>query len=319
MFVLLALLRIGIVFWLYSTIETWVTVRLGLDYYATQLLTSIIVAVVTFMLPSFAWYLLLGKGKAWGTVAMIGGQALVFLLVYTVGQDVYFDRLTGKPLRFYVDTPDGRQFSFTPGYHPKYGIEYKPYTREVANNPTSVPKSEAKEIPRPQQKEATAITENKGNRGELNLTHNVSITRNQAGNKLKNGVLIYEGNDPYIRVMILQNESLSDTLNSEKTSWMLSDTASGETWVTLKTINIENREENLWLPHGIHKIRVVHPAVKNRGKGWLRREEKFFIITFTINEMLEDHYYEGKKISWIVKFDDHRSSTSASGPILVNR
>ncbi len=147
LFVFLAFLRVGIGFWLYSKIDTWATVRLGLDYYAAQLVTTIIVAVVAILLPSFAWYSLLGKQKASGTAAMIGGQALVFLLVYTVGQDVYFDRSTGKPLRYYTDTPDGRQFSFTPGFDPKYGIEFKPYTKEIANITTTVPQSSSKGIP----------------------------------------------------------------------------------------------------------------------------------------------------------------------------
>lgn len=132
LFLLLAFLRIGFIFWLWSTVETWMTVRLGLDYYAAQLATMIVVSVVTLLLPSLAWYLLLGKKKAWGTGAMIGGQALVFILVYTVGSGVCFDRRTGAPLCWYADTPEGRQFSFTPGYHPKYGIEYRQYTREMA-------------------------------------------------------------------------------------------------------------------------------------------------------------------------------------------
>lgn len=132
LFLLLAFARIGFIFWLWSTVETWVTVRLGLDYYAAQLLTMIVVSIVTLLLPSLAWYLLLGKKKAWGTGAMIGGQALVFILVYTIGQGVCFDRRTGAPLCWYADTPEGRQFSFTPGFHPRYGIEYRQYTREMA-------------------------------------------------------------------------------------------------------------------------------------------------------------------------------------------
>jgi hypothetical protein len=39
-FLLLSLARIGIVYWLWSTVETWVTVRLGLDYYPAQLATT---------------------------------------------------------------------------------------------------------------------------------------------------------------------------------------------------------------------------------------------------------------------------------------
>ena len=53
-FFLLAFLRVGIVYWLWSTVDTWVTVRLGLDYYAAQLLTMIIVSIVVAVLPTVA-------------------------------------------------------------------------------------------------------------------------------------------------------------------------------------------------------------------------------------------------------------------------
>ncbi len=131
-FFLLAFLRIGLVYWLWSTVETWVTVRLGLDYYASQLLTMIVVSTVVAVLPTLAWYLLLGRKKWQGTAAMIGGQALIFILVYTIGSGVCFNRQTGEALCWYVDTPDGRYFSATPGFHPTYGIELKQYTKDIA-------------------------------------------------------------------------------------------------------------------------------------------------------------------------------------------
>jgi hypothetical protein len=163
LFLLLAFARIGFIFWLWSTVETWVTVRLGLDYYAAQLVTTIVVSLVTILLPSLAWFVLLGKKQLWGTGAMIGGQTLVFILVYTVGSGVCFDRRTGAPLCWYADTPEGRQFSFTPGFHPKYGIEYKQYTREMAlqsgsNPPPSAPSSTPPVIRQVKQPETRTVT-----------------------------------------------------------------------------------------------------------------------------------------------------------------
>ncbi len=138
-FLVLAFLRVGLVYWLWSTVDTWVTVRLGLDYYAAQLLTMIVVSLVIAVLPTMAWYMLLGRRKWQGTAAMIGGQALVFILVYTIGSGVCFDRRTGEALCWYADLPNGRYFSATPGFHPSLGIELKPYTRDVAiqSTPTS--------------------------------------------------------------------------------------------------------------------------------------------------------------------------------------
>ena len=131
LFLLLALLRIGLIYWLYSTVEEWVTVRLGLDYYGAQLATTVVVSIFTALLPTLAWYVLLGRKRLWGTAAMIGGQALICLLVYTVGGQVCFDRRTGAPLCYYADTPAGRVWSYTPGYDPKTGRPFRLYTREV--------------------------------------------------------------------------------------------------------------------------------------------------------------------------------------------
>lgn len=131
-FLLLSIFRVGLIYWLWSSVETWVTVRLGLDYYATQLLTTIVVSLVVAILPSIAWYLLIGKRKWQGTAAMIGGQALIFILVYTIGSSVCFDRRTGETLCWYADTPDGRYFSSTSGFHPKYGMKLEQYTQEIA-------------------------------------------------------------------------------------------------------------------------------------------------------------------------------------------
>lgn len=130
-FALLAVFRVGLIYWLNSTVEDWVTVRLGFDYYAAQLVTTIIVAIFIALLPSLAWYVLLGKKQAWGIAAMIGGQAMICLLVYTVGSQVCFDRRTGKPLCYYADTQKGRVWSYTPGFDPASGQPFKLFTREI--------------------------------------------------------------------------------------------------------------------------------------------------------------------------------------------
>ena len=135
---LLALLRVSIGFWLWSTVETWATVRLGLDSDATQLVTTILVSVITLLLPTLAWYFLWGKKQLWATGAVVGGQILIFLLVSTIGSGVCFDRNTGEPLCWYADIPsEGRVFSRTKGFDPVTGEEYKQYTREVARGSIS--------------------------------------------------------------------------------------------------------------------------------------------------------------------------------------
>ena len=115
----------------YSFIENWVTSRLGLDYYFARLFSIIIVIVLTAVFPMLAWYLIFGKQRLYGALALIGIQAGICLLVYTVGGNVCFDRRTGKPLCYFADTERGRVWSYTPGFEPTSGKPFRLYTREI--------------------------------------------------------------------------------------------------------------------------------------------------------------------------------------------
>ena len=130
-FVVLAFLRFGFIFWIYSSVEDWTTVRLGFDYYLAQLAATAFSAVFSFLLPTLAWYILLGKKQAWGIGIIVGVQVLMCVSIYTLGSGVCFDRRTGKPLCFYADTPTGRIWSRTPGFDPESGQVFQIYTREI--------------------------------------------------------------------------------------------------------------------------------------------------------------------------------------------
>ncbi len=130
---LLSLLHMGAAFGLYAALAKWATVRLGLDYYAANTLAVALTSVILILLPNIPGILLPVRHRLRIAGVVVGITAAVGALVYTVGRDVYFDRTTGEPLRYYADTPDGRVFSFTPGFEPRYGIEFKPYTRDAVN------------------------------------------------------------------------------------------------------------------------------------------------------------------------------------------
>ena len=131
LFVLLAFLRFGFVYWIYSTVEDWATVRLGFDYYVSNLIATVFTGVFSLLMPMLAWYVFLGKKQAWGIGAAIGVQFLICAAVYTVGIGVCFDRKTGKPLCYYADTPAGRVWSYTPSVDPVSGKNFRLYTREI--------------------------------------------------------------------------------------------------------------------------------------------------------------------------------------------
>ena len=128
---LLAFLYFGFSYVFYATVENWVTSRLGLDYYLAQLFSTVIVIGLTAIFPMLAWYLIFGKQRLYGALALIGIQAGICLLVYTVGNKVCFDRRTGKPLCYFADTAKGRVWSYTPGFEPETGKPFKLFTREI--------------------------------------------------------------------------------------------------------------------------------------------------------------------------------------------
>ena|SRR5215213_6588617 len=121
----------GISYLFYSYVENWVTSRLGFDFYFARLFATIFVIALTAVLPMLAGYLIFGKRRPYGALALIGIQAVICLLVYTVGGAVCFDRRSGKPLCYFADTTRGRVWSYTPGFEPSSGKPFRLYTREI--------------------------------------------------------------------------------------------------------------------------------------------------------------------------------------------
>ena len=130
---LVSILRVGFAFWLFSYIANWATIRLGLDYYMSEFLAVLLSSAIMYAIPGFGGLVISKRKRLVGNAVVVGGYLVVCLLVYTVGRNVYFNRVNGEPLRYYADTPDGREFSFTPGFHPRWGLPYRPYTQEVVN------------------------------------------------------------------------------------------------------------------------------------------------------------------------------------------
>ena len=131
LFVLSAFLRIGLIYGIYVMVEEWTAVRLGFDYYVSNLLATAFTAIFSMLLPTLAWYLFLGKKQAWGIGTLVGVQLLICCAIYTVGSSVCFDRRTGKPLCYFADTPKGRVWSYTPGFDPASGKDFRLFTREI--------------------------------------------------------------------------------------------------------------------------------------------------------------------------------------------
>lgn len=132
LFFIFHIMRVGLSFWLYGTLARLVTTYLGLDYYMAQFVAIVLSICLTLAIPYILWFVLLGRKKWVVVFIVITITGAITILMYTVGYKVYFDRTTGKPLRYYADTPNGRHFSFTKGFDITYGIKFEPYTSDVA-------------------------------------------------------------------------------------------------------------------------------------------------------------------------------------------
>ena len=116
--------------------SSWTTRRLGFDSEASHFVAISATAIFALCLPSLVW-MLVGRKQILGASLVIGFQALVFALAYSVGRDVCFDRSTGAALCYYVITPDGLVISRDSGVDPKFGIRRRLLTSDIAADRSS--------------------------------------------------------------------------------------------------------------------------------------------------------------------------------------
>lgn len=130
--VLISLGRLGTAYGVFTSVFTWSHVSLGLDSYPAVAVSSILTGVILLCIPYAIWFFLFGKKRQNAIILIAGSTALIAIITHVVGKNVRFDRTTGEAMKFYADTPDGRIVSESPGYDPKYGVKYQPYTPKAA-------------------------------------------------------------------------------------------------------------------------------------------------------------------------------------------
>ncbi|MEI6705752.1 MAG: DUF1566 domain-containing protein [Methylococcales bacterium] len=128
---LLSILRLNVVFYIYTDIANWVSINLNIDDQFSTILAIVLTAVLVPTIPYFIWYFTLGRYKIQVLLITIGIAGTVAFLLHKFGQDVYFDPRTGDPIRYYASTPNGVIFSRGAGYDKKFRIEFKPVIPEI--------------------------------------------------------------------------------------------------------------------------------------------------------------------------------------------
>ncbi|MDD4271231.1 MAG: cell envelope integrity protein TolA [Patescibacteria group bacterium] len=119
------------IYWVYGVFLGVAISAFGLDIVFSRMIAALLTILTLLSLPWIISFLLLGKRKALvltvGVMLIIGGT----FAVYYGSADVFFDRETGKSVKYYIKTMDGFRFSNSADYDPRFGIKYKAITPEV--------------------------------------------------------------------------------------------------------------------------------------------------------------------------------------------
>ena len=115
----------------YSFFLSQLVALIGLDILAARLVSILLTVVAVLFLPLTIGFFLFGRRKAEFLVATSVAVGVGLLAVHYSTREVFFDRQTGQPARYYIRTLEGYLFSSRPDYDPKFGIQYQPITPET--------------------------------------------------------------------------------------------------------------------------------------------------------------------------------------------
>ncbi len=104
---------------------------LGLDLMPSRVVAILATMVTIMLLPWVTSFLLLGRRKKELFIATAIVVALFYLSLHFGTTEVFFDRSTGEPAKYYIKTMEGFKFSSSGDFDPKFGIKYKFITPEV--------------------------------------------------------------------------------------------------------------------------------------------------------------------------------------------
>lgn len=133
---LLVLVRSLEFFWAYQTF-VWIfnVIRssTGLDRGLAYPLAVFCTVVFYLSIPSIVVFLLTRQRLREGFLILGVGLPLLLLLLYVLGRGVYFDPLTGAPVKYYhIDRTGNIEIASQDGFDPKTGDRLRPVTRDIA-------------------------------------------------------------------------------------------------------------------------------------------------------------------------------------------
>lgn len=124
--ILSAAMKVWFAYSIYSFFLQQISSVFGLDAILARPAAVVTTAATLIVLPWLTSFLLFGRKKKQVLIAGSIVLAVWTLSLYYGTDNVFFDRNTGKPAKYYIKTLAGFKFSSTDDFDPQFGIKYKP-------------------------------------------------------------------------------------------------------------------------------------------------------------------------------------------------
>jgi len=129
--IFLTLMKALFVYGLYSFFLEKIYTTFGMDVMLARVI-AVFAAVITLLaLPWIISFLLFGRRKKEMFLLASAVTAVCFLGLYYGTANVFFDRTTGQPIKYYIKTLEGFKFSSKGDYDPVIGDRFKAITPEI--------------------------------------------------------------------------------------------------------------------------------------------------------------------------------------------
>lgn len=115
----------------YSFLTNLTTKVTGLDQVYVRPIAVLFTVGTILALPCISAFLLYGGKKTQVAVIALLATSLYTAGIYFSTDNVFFDRTSGKAVKYYIKTLNGYKFSSTDDFDPVFGVKYKVITKEM--------------------------------------------------------------------------------------------------------------------------------------------------------------------------------------------
>lgn len=129
--IILILFRLTTIYAVYSFALQKVSSIFGLDQMLSRAIAVGVTSISILITPWVVGYVFFGRRKVEVTIAGSLIAIAFCFAIYFGTENVFFDRETGQPAKYYIKTTSGYKFSSQADTDPVFGVKYKPINQEV--------------------------------------------------------------------------------------------------------------------------------------------------------------------------------------------